>query len=256
VRMTSFNQLVTTAYGRTLVIKILLFLLMAGVSAYHAFVLRPRLASALTTEQSAPQQTIPAGVALASYGVPAQIPASQEGVAAGGGGDGVISGGARKLAGRLEDWLRREAILGLGVLLCAALLGAFAGSLATAPTPIAGASSGAYVNTATTTPNGDYAVTLKVAPAKFGTNTFLATVKDKNGKPVEGASVLLQTTMLDMDMGTESFQLQTVGPDSPGTYGGQADLDMGGHWGLAVKVLPAGGKDFETASYKITVGYS
>jgi copper transport protein len=256
VRMTSFNQLVTTAYGRTLVIKILLFLLMAGVSAYHAFVLRPRLASALTIEQSAPQQTIPAGVTLASYGVPAQIPASQEGVAAGGGGDGVISGGARKLAGRLEDWLRREAILGLGVLLCAALLGAFAGSLATAPTPIAGASSGAYVNTATTTPNGDYAVTLKVAPAKFGTNTFLATVKDKSGKPVEGASVLLQMTMLDMDMGTESLQLQTVGPDSPGTYGGQADLDMGGHWGLAVKVLPAGGKDFETASYKITVGYS
>jgi putative copper export protein/methionine-rich copper-binding protein CopC len=256
VRMTSFNQLVTTAYGRTLVIKILLFLLMAGISAYHALVLRPRLASVLTTEQSAPQQTIPAGVTLASYGVPAQIPVSQEGVAAGGGGDDAISGDARKLARGLEDWLRREAILGLGVLLCAALLGAFAGSLATAPTPIAGASSGAYVNTATTTPNGDYAVTLKVAPAKFGTNTFLATVKDKNGKPVEGASVLLQTTMLDMDMGTQSLQLQAVGADSPGTYGGQADLDMGGDWGLAVKVLPPGGKDFETATYKVVVGYS
>ena len=256
VRMTSFDQLVTTAYGRTLVIKILLFLLMAGISAYHAFVLRPRLASALTTEQSAPQQTIPAGVTLASYGVPAQIPASQEGVAAGGGGDDAISGGARKLARRLEDWLRREAILGLGVLLCAALLGAFAGSLATAPTPIAGATSGAYVNTATTTPNGDYAVTLKVAPAKFGTNTFLATVKDKNGKPVEGASVLLQTTMLDMDMGTQSLQLQAVGADSPGTYGGQADLDMGGDWSFVIKVLPAGGKDFEAATFKTVVGYS
>jgi putative copper export protein/methionine-rich copper-binding protein CopC len=255
VRMTSFNQLVTTAYGRTLVIKILLFLLMATISAYHAFVLRPRLASALTSEQDAPQQTIPAGVTLASYGVPAQIPVGQEGVATGG-GDDAVSGGARKLAGRLEDWLRREALIGLGVLLCAALLGAFAGTLATPPIPIAGASSGAYVNTATTTPNGDYAVTLKVAPAKFGANSFLATVKDKSGKPVEGASVLLQTTMLDMDMGTESLQLQAVGSDSPGTYGGQADLDMGGHWGLAIKVLPAGGKDFETASYKITVGYS
>jgi hypothetical protein len=164
--------------------------------------------------------------------------------------------GVRKLAGRLEDWLRREAFIGLGVLLCAALLAAFAGSLATAPTPIAGATSGAYVNTAITTPNGDYAVTLKVAPAKFGANTFLATVKDKSGKPVESASVLLQTTMLDMDMGTQSLQLQAVGADSPGTYGGQADLDMGGDWGLAVKVLPAGGKDFETATYKVVVGYS
>jgi copper transport protein len=141
------------------------------------------------------------------------------------------------------------------VLLCAALLGAFAGSLATAPTPIAGASSGAYVNTVNTTPNGDFAVTLKVAPAKFGANTFLVTVKDKNGKPVEGASVLLQTTMLDMEMGTQSLQLQPVGADSPGTYGGQADLAMGGDWGLAVKVLPTGAKDFETAAFKIVVGY-
>jgi putative copper export protein/methionine-rich copper-binding protein CopC len=64
VRMTSFNQLVTTAYGRTLVIKILLFLLMAGISAYHAFWLRPRLASALTTEQSAPILAPVASLAL------------------------------------------------------------------------------------------------------------------------------------------------------------------------------------------------
>jgi putative copper export protein len=256
VRMTSFEQLVTTAYGRTLVIKILLFLLMTGISAYHAFALRPRLAGALAAEGGAPSaQTIPAGVTLASFGAPAQLPLGQTGATPGNGGDGAISSGARKLAERLEDWLRREAMIGLGVLLCAALLGAFAGSLATAPTPIAGASSGAFVDTVNTTPNGDYAVTLKVAPAKFGTNTFLATVKDKSGKPVDGASVLLQTTMLDMEMGTQSLQLQPVGADSPGTYGGQADLDMGGNWSFAIKVLPAGGKDFETATFKIVVGY-
>ena len=98
-------------------------------------------------------------------------------------------------------------------------------------------------------------MTLHVAPAKFGTNTFLATVKDKNGKPVEGASVLLQTTMLDMDMGTQSLQLRAVDTDSPGTYDGQADLDMGGDWSFAIKVLPAGAKDFETTTYEIVVGY-
>jgi copper transport protein len=255
VRMTSFDQLVTTAYGRTLVIKILLFLLMAGISAYHAFWLRPRLARALTAGQSASPQTIPAAVTLASYGDSAQFPLRQDVGPEGSSGDGAVSGGARKLAERLEDWLRREAIIGLGVLLCAALLAAFAGSLATAPAPIAGATSNAYVNTVTTTPNGDYAVTLKVAPTKFGTNTFLATVKDKNGNPVEGASVLLQTTMLDMDMGTQSLQLTPIGADSPGTYGGQADLAMGGDWSFAIKVLPAGAKDFETATYKIVVGY-
>jgi copper transport protein len=291
VRMTSFAQLVTTAYGRTLVIKILLFLLMVGISAYHAFVLRPRLASALTAVQpqipepvmaSAAAAQAPAssvririgetvepdatsdgatqqdaahtGEAGAPPDVPAAIPAlRQETVAVGAGGTSI---GARKLAEGLEDWLRREALVGLGVLLCAALLSAFAGTLALAPTPIAGATSGAYVNTATTTPNGDYAVTLKIAPAKFGTNTFLATVKDKNGKPVEGASVILQTTMLDMDMGTQSLQLTSVGADSPGTYGGQADLDMGGDWSFVIKVLPAGGKDFEAATFKTVVGYS
>jgi putative copper export protein len=258
VRMTSFDQLVTTAYGRTLLIKILLFLLMAGISAYHAFALRPRLASALTAEPDVASSIIPAGVTLASYGAQPQIPLGQDGVASGrltgSGGDGAVSGGVRKLVQRLEDWLRREAIIGLGVLLCAALLGAFAGSLATAPSPIAGVSNG-YISTVGTTPNGDYNVTLKVSPAKFGTNNFIATVKDKSGKPVEGASVLLQTTMLDMDMGTQSLQLQAAGSDSPGSYSGQADLDMGGNWGLAVKVLPAGGKDFETATYTVVVGY-
>jgi methionine-rich copper-binding protein CopC/putative copper export protein len=258
VRMTSFGQLLTTTYGLTLVIKILLFLLMAAISVYHAFWLRPRLASALVAEGVAAPETVTASVAVASSGVSSDLSGGQESTnqgvaqAGNGGSPGGVSTGIRTLGERLEDWLRREAFTGVGVLLCAALLGAFAGSLATAPAPIAGASSGAYVNTQ---PAGDYSVTLKVAPAKFGANTFLVTLKDKDGKPVDGASVLLQTTMLDMEMGTQSLQLQPIGADSPGTYGGQADLDMGGDWGLAVKVIPPGATDFQTATFKIVVGY-
>src|SRR5262249_33494182 len=55
---------------------------------------------------------------------------------------------------------------------------------------------------------------------------------------------LVQTTMLDMDMGTQSIQLQPMGADSPGAYSGESELTMPGHWGVVVKVLPPGQADF------------
>ena len=87
------------------------------------------------------------------------------------------------------------------------------------------------------------ASSLKVAPTKFGTNTFLATVKDKNGKPVEGASVLLQTTMLDMEMGQQAYALKET---APGVYSHSAPaLVMVGHWALTFEVQPPGGQTFD-----------
>jgi cytochrome c biogenesis factor len=41
-----------------------------------------------------------------------------------------VSERAQHLAERLEGWLRREAMLGVAVLFCVALLSAFAGTLA------------------------------------------------------------------------------------------------------------------------------
>jgi hypothetical protein len=65
-----------------------------------------------------------------------------------------------------------------------------------------------------------YAVTLAVSPAKFGTNTFQVTVKTAQGQAVSGATVKLQPT------------------DAPGTYCGQSDLAMSGHWQVIVDVAP------------------
>jgi copper transport protein len=267
IHLTSIQQFITTSYGRVLFIKIELFLVMVAISAYHAFVLRPRLAHVLSeraqVEQAQPRATLAAAEARSGRS---------------GGGDGISSaattpftgdrspggrdeqteagGGPSRVAGtlveRLEGWLRREALVGAGVLLCVALLGAFAGSLATTPTGAAAPSSGAFVQTQQA---GGYAVTLKVVPATFGTNTFTVTVKDKQGNAVDGASVLIQTDMLDMDMGVQSAQLKAMGATAPGSYSGQGELTMAGHWAIIVKVLPPKAKDFVTTTFKLTAGY-
>ncbi|HST89502.1 MAG TPA: copper resistance protein CopC [Ktedonobacterales bacterium] len=53
IRLTSAEQFLTTAYGRTLAVKIEIFILMAAISAYHAFFLRPRLAHELQRTSTA-----------------------------------------------------------------------------------------------------------------------------------------------------------------------------------------------------------
>jgi hypothetical protein len=150
----------------------------------------------------------------------------------------------------MQDWLRREAIVGVGVLLCVALLALFAGTLT--PTQAAPTTSaGAFKQTHTVS---GYAITLQVDPVKFGQNTFTVTVADAHGAPVTGGSALLLTSDLDMDMGSQSLQLQPAGTSQPGVYSGQGELTMAGNWQLTVKVLPPGAKDFLTTQYKLVVG--
>jgi putative copper export protein len=270
IHLTSIQQFVTTAYGRVLFIKIELFLVMVGVSAYHAFALRPRLTTVLAEQaqlmqgaQKVDATTVVTNAAVAPGGSIAvsALTASPLGKIADPDdarrADSAATERMRRARGalviRLEDWLRREALLGVGVLLCVALLGAFAGSLAT-PTTGASASSTAsvFVQTKQTS---DYAITLRVAPAAFGANTFTVTVKDKDGKALEGASVLVQTTMLDMDMGVQNVQLKPLGAEAPGAYSGQGNLTMAGHWQVLVKLLPPNNKDFVTTTYTLTAGY-
>lgn len=267
IHLTSIRQFLTTAYGQTLAVKIEFFLIMVAISAYHAFFLRPRLAVALVeapqSEQTAPESA-PAREALVGVGgtesardIRAGDSASSSAPSSGEpDGDPPISGRARRLADKLEDWLRREAMIGGVVLLCVALLAAFAGSLTVAaPAGASNASSAATSSSSSgpytqTQSAGGYSLTLKVTPDTFGTNTFIVTVRDTQNQPVDDASVLIQTTMLDMDMGTQSLQLKPVGAASPGAYSGQSDLTMAGHWQVIVKVLPPSSKQFVQSSFK------
>ncbi|HEU5330286.1 MAG TPA: CopD family protein, partial [Thermomicrobiales bacterium] len=258
IHLSSIQQFLTTAYGRTLFVKIELFLLMVGISAWHAFRVRPQLAQMLAEQDAHAGSPVAVPVAATHdySGSNGYAAAQGRGNNSGNSGNGSNGGYTplREMAVKLEDWLRREAMLGAAVLLCAALLGAFAGTLAAAP-------SGATPTTASgpflqTLQAGDDAVTLNVVPAKFGTNTFTVTVKDSKGQPVENAIVVLTTDMLDMDMGEQSVSLKPVGLDQPGVYSGQGELTMGGHWALIVKVVPPGAKQPLTPTFRLLIGYS
>jgi copper transport protein len=102
---------------------------------------------------------------------------------------------------------------------------------------------------------GAYTISLKVAPATFGVNTFTVTVKDAQGRPVNGATALVQTIMLDMDMGTQNVDLKPMGADAPGSYFGQGDLTMAGNWDVVVKVLTPGASDYVSTSFKFVASY-
>ena len=279
VHLTSFAQFASTAYGRTLFVKIELFLIMVAISAFHAFWLRPRLSRSLARASQARLATLRQvagvgaqhGAASAGAGAEAETLAAEQEP----GDDAIVTSDAsasayeraaqnghshdagdaasdetRRLRGQMQDWLRREAIVGVGVLLCVALLALFAGTLT--PTQAAPTTSaGAFKQTHTVS---GYAITLQVDPVKFGQNTFTVTVADAHGAPVTGGSALLLTSDLDMDMGSQSLQLQPAGTSQPGVYSGQGELTMAGNWQLTVKVLPPGAKDFLTTQYKLVVG--
>ncbi|HEV2236112.1 MAG TPA: copper resistance protein CopC [Ktedonobacterales bacterium] len=259
IHLTSISQFLTTAYGRTLAIKIELFLIMAAISYYHAFRLRPRLARALAVEASpalerplalaegAARATTGHGAALAERG------ANGHGAAAGGGTvAGSLSLPAARLADTLEDWLRREAVLGAAILLCVALLGVFAGTLAPAAAAPTGPAPVAHTFNQTQTVGG-LTSTLVIAPATFGSNTFTVTLLDAKGQPLTGAGVELLTQSLDMDMGVQTTQLQPG--SAPGVYAGTADLTMAGHWQISVRVLPADTQQFTKFDYQLTATY-
>jgi putative copper export protein len=130
IHLASLQQFLTTLYGWILAVKIEFFLLMATISAYHAFSLRPRLVQALTRRKEigvdATKQALvtmsPSGIAHTERHAAPEKTEDQ-------GDEERISEQAQRLAEHMEDWLRREAMLGAIVLLCVALLGVFAGTL-------------------------------------------------------------------------------------------------------------------------------
>ncbi|HEU0000829.1 MAG TPA: FixH family protein, partial [Ktedonobacteraceae bacterium] len=48
--------------------------------------------------------------------------------------------------------------------------------------------------------------------------------------------VTVATTMLDMDMGTDSISLT---PDGKGHFSGTGDLSMAGHWQISIQIRTA-----------------
>ncbi len=228
VHMSSWDQFFTTAYGRTLVVKILLVGSLLLTSAVHVLLLRPRLAKdyaryhvdndTLRQAQETDSQ------ALATPQVK------------------LLETRIGRQTRRLSTILRWEPLLGVMVIVCTGLLAVFAGTLQPAALPAPSSTTSTQQNapakpfhTIVETTDKKFQVKVSVDPNRFGENTFSATVMDSSGKPVPDTSVgvSLYATMLDMDMGTEPINLK---PDGKGNFSAKGDLSMGGHWGLRVQV--------------------
>lgn len=88
--------------------------------------------------------------------------------------------------------------------------------------------------TTTKTSDGMFQTQLSITPDHLGLNTFNVNVTDvSSGKAATNVQVRLATTMLDMDMGTDTVSLQSNGQ---GHYSAQGALSMSGHWEVRILV--------------------
>jgi uncharacterized membrane protein len=265
--LTSFDQFFTTAYGRTLVIKVILVCALLATSAYHVGWLRPRLKKEYQKYAYARgrlekgQARVESPAAQAESTLIANTTAgSAQGQATGGSAQiNTMQPAEQKLltqqvklreerlakkTGLLSRVLSWEPWLGVAVIVCVGLMNVFAGTLTptgTVPVPTTQqpggttSSSSAFHGSAKTT-DGKYTIALSISPNRFGTNVFTVHVTDAaTGQALNAnqAGVTIYTTMLDMDMGTDSLNLQ---PDTQGNFSGSGDFSMGGNWGIQVQV--------------------
>jgi copper transport protein len=222
--LTSWNQFITTAYGRALVVKILLVGALMLTSAVHVGLLRPRLKKEFK-KYAYVQGRISSSSADAKPDRAIKLITQQVKLR-----EGRLTTGTH----RLIRVLRWEPLLGVGVLVCVGLMNAFAGTLSpVAPAQQAPANTKPF-NTTVKTSDKKFTITFNVNPNHFGTNIFTVSVVDTStGKPTTNVGVSLYTTMLDMDMGTDTVNLL---PDGKGHFSASGDLSMSGRWQIRIQI--------------------
>ncbi len=245
--LTSWGQFLSTAYGRTLLVKILLVGGLLLTSAYHVGLLRPRLKkeykkysyaverlNAAQAVEVAEQNRTPllaaqqAATTTAEPGRATKMVAQQV---------KLREGRLTKKTRRLSTVLRWEPLLGVGVIVCVGLLNVYGGTLAPSGTAQQQQQTGSkpqpFTASVRTTDN-KFTATLTVNPNRFGTNVFTVSVVDNStGKADTNIGVSLYTTMLDMDMGTDTVNLL---PDGKGHFSASGDLAMAGDWEIRIQI--------------------
>ncbi len=61
----------------------------------------------------------------------------------------------------------------------------------------------------------------------------MSVIDNRTGAPTTNVGVSLYTTHLDMNMGTDTVNLQ---PDGKGHFSAIGDLVMGGHWQIRIQI--------------------
>jgi copper transport protein len=239
VHMSSLDQLFTTAYGRTLDIKVLCVVALLITSAIHVLRFRPQLIRDYKKYAGSMEAT------------QAETETEEEPAAKNAEQSKRLEREVVRQTTRLTKVLRWEPLLGVAVLICTGLLSVFGGTLLppVAPvqasqgiTPLPVASVKPFNATAQTS-DKLYTIQLNVSPNRFGPNVFTVKVLDRNGKQDSNVGVSIYTTMLDMDMGTDTINLQ---PDGKGSFKATGDLSMPGHWQLRIQIRTLDNKLHET----------
>jgi copper transport protein len=147
--------------------------------------------------------------------------------------------GAASLVKRLVSV---EVVLIVGIIFCAALLTSLAPpSQALAEVGKAKATVGPGPAARTVEENG-YKVELQIAPNRAAVENDFSIKLTKDGQPVRGARVTSGFTMLDMEMGTQSYAFKET---APGVYSRSTPaLVMVGRWGVGLTIEPPGEKPF------------
>lgn len=273
--LTSWAQLITTAYGLTLTVKVLLIGALLITSAIHVGLLRPRLkreykkytyavgrlaSDQATTEQvlvkteSQSRQNVQRGSEAAykgesdvdvEEGISSRSSIDKDsGMERGKGTTGSAAQQVRLREGRLSKKtqlltkiLRWEPLLGVAVLICVGLMNVFAGTIS----PVVAAQQ----QQQTTTNAKPFNTMLKTADNKF---TVMFNVNpDRFGTNVFTVSVVDNSTgkpatnigvalyTTMLDMDMGTDNVNLL-PDGKGHFSASGDLSMGGHWQMRIQI--------------------
>lgn len=134
--------------------------------------------------------------------------------------------------------------LGVGVLLCMALMAFFTPPIHFPAISYSNPSTGSVATAnAQTEQMGNLSVSLQVLPGRSGqANTVILLINDSNGKPVTDAQVRLTINMQVMDMGTKNVVIPGTSPGTTGdqvymaTFDKGTTFNMAGLWVIAVQI--------------------
>jgi copper transport protein len=224
IRLPSWLQLFTTAYGNTLLVKIALVGGLCVTSAVHVFWLRPHLKKTY-------QRYVSNVVAKETETAEATTQRMQQ--------VQVLEKRMQQQTYGLMRILRWEPLLGLAVLICTGLLGVFSGTLQPVVPQQEMGASGQPVQTATglsqvkiQTTDAVFAATLTVSPNHQGFNGFTVQIPNQQGMQRTAIGVVISMTIPGMDMGTTVVKLQG---DGKGKFSGGGIFSMPGRWLLRIE---------------------
>ena len=143
-----------------------------------------------------------------------------------------------KMWQRLKTTTTIVSVLGIGVLLCSALMSFFAPPIVF-PDRTYTNQLGLPINAVNTQTKqiGPFFVTLELLPGHAGqSNTVIILIKDSKGKIFTDAQVRLTTTMPIMDMGTSHALITGGNPVYAAAFDPDQAFNMAGFWAINVEI--------------------